>query len=264
VSPGKVSYVPEEAKLSATPQITASPDLYKLLGLLSNDIERATHAAVVEGQRPVGVQSGYQQAVLVGQARLRYETMVTNLGYTAANILGNWAQLVEQVVKQPVPLFGMEGRGITVQPTDIQGHYYCEVDLFPAEPTERDRRSLLALQLYQAGLIDHRTALEEYIGLSDASQIMNRMLVDKISASPEVMQMLATHAAKEAGLMEELGQVLSNEKGGRPKSAQETPLGAEQFPGYGSLRPDDTVNRALQRLGEPGATQPLGSLAERG
>ena len=216
--PGQINHLPPELNIRPWYTPTIHPDMYKFLSMLDADLETMTHARSVEGQRDIGVNSGYMQSMMVAQARLRYEELMSNLEHSIANILGKMLMLIENVIEEPLTVYGTFGKGdrnvASIQPKDISGQYYCEVKLSAVDTELQDRKAMLGSKLYKEGLIRRRTAIEDYVGRPNATEEEEGILVDKLLEHPAVAMAQAQEVAKEMGYTDIINNLTKGTPGG--------------------------------------------------
>lgn len=256
--PGRINHVPPELNLRPWHQLQINPDLYKFLAILDNDLETMTHARSVEGQRDLGVNSGYMQSMLVAQARLRYEELMGNLEHSIANLLGKVLMLVENVIQEPLTVYGTFGKGdkntATIRPQDIGGQYYCEVKLSAVDTELQDRKAMLGSKLYREGLLRRRTAIEEYIGRPNATEEEEGILVDKLLENPTIQMAQAQEIAKEMGYADIVNNLTQGGAPGGGNGPQNVPVLPGGLPSINELQAELAgTNKVLE--GEYGDLQ---------
>ena len=172
-----------------------SQALFNLLPTLRNSIERATFSSVMEGQRTPGVDYGYLQSLLVGQASLRKDNIVG----MASRMFARGVSLIEQMMVHlelgPFVLGpGTEGEeSRTFTPTrHIGNRTDLRVRIEASDPAEKDRKMLAWLQPLRAGVISQRTYLKEGLMLDDPdeemAQIHAEAVVTQIISSGQIAQ----------------------------------------------------------------------------
>ena len=262
LEPGAMNYAPDGYKVSALPLPQTLPDLYRVQEQLSADIERATYSDVIQGIHPQGVSSGYQEAILVGQARLKFGPMLSSLETQGSEFLSRVARLIE-IVNESITVWAYEKKGNideTISPEDIQGYYTVYLQLSAVSPEEADRRAMLGLNLYKAGTISLRYFLEHYAMIPNASEEIKQMMIELVVK--ENLKPLALAAAQKWGT-EEFRQTLESVPSTPPTEGVETTPGVPPRPATpGSAQEQDLAIRQMQRLGAPGQGAELGSSQE--
>lgn len=172
---------------------------------LSQQIQKATFPDVVQGIRAKGIASGYGQNSLVAQARVKYGAIVVNLTSLIQEMLVALAGCVENVVEEPVPVWGKTKWGMldaTLTPDDVSGLRYVVVDINPKLPADRANEIELGGVLLDRGVIDTDFYLQEYVGVEEPGQMRIRVLRDRALNDPSIQRVLALHAALKGGYID--------------------------------------------------------------
>ena len=169
---------------------------------------------VMQGYNPVGVHSGVQAEGLIGTAKPRYKDSLKYHELGLAKLLGLGAQMLETIFKDDITVRTFtEGKQSyeTIKPSDIKGHYYCEVELLAEPPEALDVRKSLGANL-QDKVISHRTNLIKYQNMTpdEADDEQTQMLAEQVIKQPNLQQVMGIDAMKRLG-MEETLQTISQE-----------------------------------------------------
>ena len=294
LEPGQIAHIPEGYDLGMVPIPQSLPDLYRMAQIITSHIERATYSDVIHGIRPEGVASGYMEAILVGQARLKFGPVLQALEIQGAQLLSNIARLIE-VTGKKVTVWATTPQGNIdekIGPEDISGHYTVNMQLSAVTPEEAERKAIFGLKLYTAGVISLVRFLENYALIPNASEEIKRIRAEQIFEIPEVKRIIGLIAAKDLGLEElrkeldptvfiallqslGLGHLALPSPTGAPGegipsggSPQPTPTGTPTPPATPGSREDQEliirqVLARLQRLGGPAQGGELGTEAEQ-
>ena len=202
------------------------PSLFAYNSTLKQEIEEWS-PATLRGQPAPSVESGYGQAIVGGYARLRYGTILVRTEAILGVIMGHILRTVEKAIKEPVPIYVKYEEGkksyrkqLVLKPEDISGYYFCEVSLEASDPEAQDRRKMLGANLEKSGVISRRYNLENYQGISNATDMMAETFAERIIEESEEIRALVTQKALEKlGMREEAALLKEQEQ--RQKEMQE-------------------------------------------
>jgi len=182
------------------------PGLFEQYALLQ---AQASPPAVLSGIRPAGVYSGQHQEDLMATAKPIYKDAFKNLEDALSVAMGMGARIIEQVYKSDVEIknFASDTKGYKrISPTDIKGHYDCEVQLLAEPPEATDMRKALGKALRQAGSISHKTELRNYHDMSEqeADDEQAQINAEDIMQEPAVRAVIAKDSMSRLGMDREL------------------------------------------------------------
>lgn len=252
------------------------PGLFAAMEMIQRRIDMS-FPAVVRGATQAGVDTGYQQAIMTGQARLRFKGPLMAAEGMLAGMVADGLRLLETVHKKPITIYAVSAEGKArqaqvVRPEDIGGYYNCQVKLEASDPEENDRRQMLGLKLKQGGApMSWQHVLENYFGVANATEIITEAIAeDIVRTNPAIVQGISKRALEKLGLKEELAWLEEQEKARAGGPAAPLGPGTTQPPGVpprparpGSFEAADLAIRQQQRLGAPGGIAPLESPPER-
>ena len=265
MEPGGVTEADKE-DVDLMPQPQINPDTFVILGSVMQDIRSATYPEALSGARSPGVESGYFQGLMIGQGRIKFKPPTERLQLMAASCLQKHAILLKRLIKQPIPIMGK----LTIKPSQIEEPVMAKVKLEPVDPMENDRRIKQGLELLVHRVISLRTMRMDYAKVSDEEERIQIMVEDVLN-QPEIKALMGQGAAEDWGmkrLIEEIVRKQTQPPTGMPPMAPTPSMG--QPPGQAPLptgmppegRQPPELDRRLQRLGAPGATEQMLSPAE--
>src|SRR3990167_3235402 len=162
VAPGTIAQMTSAEAVAAVRAVTEyQPAVFQGImqhgAEISASIEEGTYPQVVKGIKAKGIASGYGQNSLVAQAKVRFGPVAVALQSMLSEFFSDYARCIENVVEEPVPVWGPLAGGFVdavLDPKDIDGYYFNIVTVNPMVPGE----SAVALQegehLLQTGAID--------------------------------------------------------------------------------------------------------------
>jgi hypothetical protein len=169
---------------------------------------QAQPPAVLSGLRPTGVYSGQHQEDLMSTAKPIYKDPIKNIESALGVSMGMGTKILETVYDYPVQIKNFSGEGkqyMQIKPSDIKGHYDCEVELLAEPPEATDQRKILGMQLRRAGTISEETELKDYHDMSqkeiDDEQAWK--LVDLIMKEPAMLEQAMLDAMTRLGMEKE-------------------------------------------------------------
>ena len=233
ITPGFLNYVPDDTKVEPLYELKIPNDVYQNIGMVRDDIEHATMSKVIYGERPPGVTSGYHQRALTSQVQLKFQQGISTLQNNLSEILGNCAKLMENIMPEPITIWGQLPTGYyeeTIKPEEIKGYYRCKVKLESTKPEENERKSLSGLEIYNAGAMSLKRYHEEYAGVADHTSEFKQMLVEGIMKQPPILEALAKAAVKDWGLEEYITAEKENAQAGGGQPGQPTPASVMGMP----------------------------------
>lgn len=251
----------ERPEWLAQPQVDAA--MWNFLPVVSRSIERATFSSVLEGQRQPGVDFGYLQALLVGQASLRKDNIVG----MASRLFARGVSVIERMMRHldigPIVVGpGTEGeKSRSVASRDIGNRFDLSVRVEATDPAEKDRRMLAWLSPLRAGAISKRKYLEEGMMLDNPDEEMARkyaeMVTEQIVMSGQLAQELLAEVSGEertetmqraqGSLMEEAQKKVEGLPGMPPQ--QESPVERSPLSVLNSIQSVNQRATSLEKRG---------------
>lgn len=191
------------------PQIDVG--MWNFLPMIQSSIEKATFSSVLSGERQPGVDYGYLQALLVGQASLRKDNIIGMASRMFGRLVGLTEQLAVRLKIEPIGLGPGSGgeRPRVVHVSDIGDKYDVSVTIEASDPAERDRRMISWLTPLRARAISKRTYLKEGLMVDDPDEelaaIYEETVVEQIMASGLLTQQVlaALQSDNRAEVLEE-------------------------------------------------------------
>lgn len=187
---------------------------------------------VLTGVNPTGVYSGEHGQTLVAEAKPIYKDPFKNMEDGLGVTMGMGARIIEQVYKYPVQIknFASEEKREykQIKPSDIKGHYDCEVQLLAEPPEATDMRKALGKGLRQGGSISHITELRQYQDMSqkEAEDEIAQMAAEMALQEPAVRLVVAKSAMDRLGMHKELEQLeMAEKQAGMVKTIPPVPQG---------------------------------------
>jgi len=214
--PNKWLYdVVDELKTEIQTGETVPAALFSQLAMVK---EYASPPSVLSGGRPPGVYSGQHQETLISTAKPIYKDPFKNLEDGLAIAVGMGLRIIEKVYKYPVQLKNFSDEEsktyLTLKPSDINGHYDCEVQLLAEPPEATDARKYLGANLRKGGSISEKTELREYHDMSEkeAMDEMAQKWAERGLSSVGALDVMAKDAMKRLGMDEALEQLEEAER----------------------------------------------------
>lgn len=202
---------------------------------------------VLSGVRPAGVYSGQHQEGLMASAKPLYKDAFKNLEDALGVSMGMGARIIEQVYKSPVQIKNFASDDSKqyrqIKPTDIKGHYDCEVQLLAEPPEATDMRKALGKSLRQSGSISHMTELRDYQNMSqkDAEDELAQMFAENAMKEPGVRDVMAKDSMSRLGMDRErkaLEEVEASAAGAKPPVPQGEGMNMDMVKQQGRVSPD--------------------------
>jgi hypothetical protein len=227
---GGKNIVPNTVEVKLSPMAQVPPDLYQQLNVVQTMIEQATFPNVIRGVRPRGVSAGFAMSVLAGMGRLVFQGVADGLRHAVEQVNSNMARLVENKIRGKITVYArseVHQFDQTIEPDDIRGMYENTVDIKAEAPEERERESLLAMRLQQAGILSMYET-QRRAGVINPLEEQMRIRAEMLLNTPEFLQAQTQILLQRIGLPTQLGQAVSPSlTGGNPGSQN---LGGAQLP----------------------------------
>jgi len=257
----ETSVIPTEYgyTVDTPPQVGA--DIYNVIRMVGEDIDKQTYSGVMEGRNPIGAAptSGYDRALMTSQDRINLAGLVASMEGSLSNIVKHAGVLVRDVIKEPVTVYGYQTNSTvneTVKPSYFDNNPLFKVKIDGKSPEEIDQRVSIGLELWQKGAISWETFTKEYRG-ADVAQERNRILIEKaINNNPEIQAVLADNAIKVFGLDDAMAKI---KEAGR---LQEQANRSKQN-GMDWATPRPQLGNKMQKMGAMGNPMPLNSAIEQ-
>lgn len=256
VEPGAVYYGGDEKKVTLTWAASNLPSgIFQAL-MYGESLLGKMQPAVLHGEAPQGVQSGYPMAVMVGQARLQFGIPLENLKTMVARGLELVRYVIRDYAKEDMPVWG-ESRAVTLSPKDCEGAYRIKVDFDATTPEEQANRALVGQRLRQGKSISHYTELKTYHNDKNPVKEISRMFAEDIVASPSMQQYITLKATEQVvgkqAALQVAGNMAEGDAGARRKAASSgTQVGGEQE----SQLPEDVLAQAMAKRTQASRGQP--------
>jgi hypothetical protein len=178
---------------------------------LAAEMQNKTFSPAMSGIRQAGMTSGVMSGLHIGEEKQILKPIVSQMNQHFSRILNRAAWISEHLIEEPISVWfenaDQEREIVTLESSDWKGRYHFNVNFEPVDPTRDDRRAMLGLNLFAQGAIDPWTLLEEYLRIPDANAVLKKIIKWKILNSPEILQILQTTAAAEAGFAAELEEL---------------------------------------------------------
>ena len=203
--PNVVNYVPPGTVVTPiTPNIPVGP-VQAALATVQSSIERGTFGSVIRGDKPAGITSAAQLAIMSGQARLRFGAINAQHQAALADVSTKVAHIVKAVINEPVTIWQTDDTDETnpskfvINPKDIPSRLVVRYTIATDPAEERDREIQLAAFMFEKGAID----LEEFrerCGIRNTAAMRRRVIRDKVlMESPAVIAALGEQYILESG-----------------------------------------------------------------
>jgi hypothetical protein len=236
---GGQNVIPPGVTIAASPTAVPPPEILQQLNVIQTMIEEATFPNVIRGIRPRGVSSGFAVSVLSGQGRLVFQGVADGLSHAIEEINGDFARLVENKIRGKVTVRArseVHNFDQTIGPDDIKGMYENLVTLKAEAPEERERQSILATNLFKAGIISLYEA-QRRSGVLNPLEEQMQQEAERLLQSPVVMAEKERLAAERMGLLNQLAQATRTEGSSAFNDGQFQPgLSQLQRPGEADIQ----------------------------
>jgi len=226
---GGQNLIPTGVEVRSGPMSTPPQELMVQLSLVQTMIEEATFPNVIRGVRPKGVSSGFGVSVLAGMGRIKFQGIADAMARAVERCNSAFARLVEHKLGGRVTVHGrsdVHNFDQTIGPDDIKGLYENRVAMKAEAPEEAERSSLLAMRMYQAGMMSLYEA-QRRSRIANPLQEQVQMEAELLLQSPEMRAEKVRLAMEGMGLLSQLGEAV-----GVPPEGPQNVFG-NQFQGLG-------------------------------
>jgi len=248
-APGAVYYGAVEGRKVRV--IYAAPKLPDgiLQAIQLNDAEINTvQPAVLRGEAPQGVESGYPMAIMVGQARLEFGLPLQNMKTLVARTLETVRYLIRDAdMDEAVPVWAKSG-AYTLKAEDCKGVYRTNIDFDASTPEAQANRALAGQKLRQGNSISEYEELLTWQNVKDPIPEMARKRAESLMSHPAIQREAATQAFLEIKGMQSamvIEQEMMEGEAGAQRKAQSSDIpqgGQRENPIPGSV-----VRQAISR-----------------
>jgi hypothetical protein len=163
-----------------------------LMDSLIDDVSRGSLHPVLWGQG--GTQSGFSLSFLTDAAKDQLFPITSGMEDAMMQVNEFELRLVRDQHDAEIGFWvrGKDGRkvgGVTISSEEIE-EVGCENEVVYRNVAPKDRPALaqMASMLTKDGLLDHETAIEEYLLQDNPQQIMHRAMEDAVFADPDMMK----------------------------------------------------------------------------
>lgn len=207
---GAINVIPPGVEVKESPKVPPPQELLAQLSVVQTMIEEATFPNVIRGIRPKGVAGGFMVSVLAGMGRLVFGGVASSMSHAVEQINSKRAMLVENKAGDAVTVHArtdVHNFDQTIGPEDIRGYYENIVHLTAEAPEESERVSLLAMRLYQAGMISLYEA-QKRAGITNPLEEQMQMSAETLLRSEPFVQAQVQIAMERMGLLNQLAQAV--------------------------------------------------------
>jgi hypothetical protein len=232
-----------------SPMAQVPPDLYQQLNVVQTLIESATFPNVIRGVRPRGVSTGFAISVLAGMGRLVFQGVADGIRHAIEDVNSNMARLVEHKLRGKVTVYArteIHNFDQAIGPEDFKGFYENSVQVKAEAPEERERESLLAMRLHQAGIIALYEA-QRRSGVLNPLEEQMQMRAEQLLNTPEFLAAQSQQLMERIGLGQQLAQSVETTGGGGGVGSQNVGGAQLQRPGERNIQ----QARVASREGRP-------------
>lgn len=219
----------------------------------------------VRGLPEAGVRSATDRAMIISEARAKYDTIMEQMQLSTAKVMANATKIAERVVPDDIYLWAKapdEEFDIKIDKKKIKNHYTTFVEFTPNSPEEEARRHADMMNLTKTGIISSSTARRRYMSHLDPEAEDIKVEAEKLRNEPAIRQVLVQVVAQV--LMGEVQRLVKLKalKSGDLANLSTPPMGQEQGQpaqaGVGQMPGQrGQVNPALSM---PGGAQALASM----
>lgn len=159
--------------------------------------------SLLTASKPSGVYSGRLQEDLIGTAKALYEPPFENMEEALALACSLGLKIIDKVYKSDVEFRDISDKGFrTLKPSDIDGHYDCEVQLLAEPPEATDLKKMLGTNLQKAGVISQLYNLMKYHDMTEeqARDMMAQILVEFALKQPGALEAATRNAMERLGV----------------------------------------------------------------
>ena len=172
----------------------------------------------VRGLPEAGVRSGTDRSLIIGEARLKYDSIMEQMQLSTAKVLSNCTKIAERVVPEDFHIWAKapdEEFDFRIDRSKIKHHYTTFVEFTPVSPEEEARRHADMMNLVKTGILSTATGRRRYLPHVDPEAEDIRVEAEKLRADPAIRQVLAQIIAQElSGEVERLNKIRALQRGG--------------------------------------------------
>jgi hypothetical protein len=258
---GQVHSMPPGVELETLTPELPSQTIFDFMSLTNGIISGATAPRVVRGLHQPGLSSGFDRQLALGEARLRYGSLVDAQKKMMTEIVKKALIIGEAMVEGPISLTSSatqsEFMSINLK-TDVRKHYAVNVEINTAEPEDEVRKHQDGLNMVTQGVMSPQEFIRKYRPEVDPDSEMGRILAARLIFGAQMMQLLGggivQKVASNLALEDFIQQMLNPQeegglRNGRDLPAPSGPSNAE--PPVNGSRSDQAMQRGvdLRELG---------------
>lgn len=174
----------------------------------------------VRGLGEAGVRSGTDRAQVIGEAKLKYDSILEQLQLSTAKVMSNCTKIAERVVPDDFQIWARtpdEEFDFRIDRSKIKHHYTTFVEFTPISAEEEARRHADMENLVKTGIISTATGRRRYMSHIDPEAEDIKVEAEKLRNDPAIRQVLAQIIAQElAGEAARLGKIKALQAGVLP------------------------------------------------
>lgn len=246
------------------------PALFQHVVNLSNELEKYIPSPLSGGN--MGAESGYQQAQQISQGSLKYIRLKESTQHILEAALMLSFRVIKRVLRHDVVLRGVSSedrkpriQNFRIKVKDLEDFTQVKVRLDATDPEYRDRRMLVGLRLREKREIDRETALQDFYGYPNATDMVAKVYAEQIlETNPLIQQIIGMRALEKLGMKEEAELLKQQIAQQQPESTQKTNVPStdkSRRMGNQNLEMADLAVRQMMR-GTPQQVGPMNSRIE--
>uniref|UniRef100_A0A6H1Z6S7 Portal protein n=1 Tax=viral metagenome TaxID=1070528 RepID=A0A6H1Z6S7_9ZZZZ len=171
----------------------------------------------VRGLPEAGVRSGTDRSLVIGEARLKYDSILEQMQLSTSKVMSNCTKIAERVVPQDFHMWAKapdEEFDFKIDRSKIKHHYTTFVEFTPVSPEEEARRHADAENLVKTGILSSFTARRRYVSHIDPEAEEIRVEAEKLRNDPATRQVLAQIVTQELAMeVARLGKIKALQSG---------------------------------------------------
>lgn len=206
---GQIHPLPDGVEVDTLTPDIPSQTIADFMNLTNGIISGATAPRVVRGLHQPGISSGFDRQLALGEARLRYGSLVDAQKKMMTEICRKAAIIGEALVDGPISLSigATQGDFMSINlKTEVKGHYAVAVDINVMEPEDEVRKHQDGMNMVNSGVMSPQEFIRKYRPEVDPDSELGQILAARLIFGAQMMQLLG------GGIVQKVAQNLALEE----------------------------------------------------
>jgi hypothetical protein len=193
ITPGELMKIPAGYRFHWNEAPNVGDDLTQMLQFLLSMANEVSLSPILHGEIGSTNMSQASMTTIATIAKSIFGPGLDSLCMAFDEMAAFVLELIDRVLKEPVPLFdtsGKKGTWVEIGPDDIRGYYKVFHKIEATIPAERHQKAVVGGDLQSRGAISMREYRENWIGINDPETIDTERMIEDMRKTPQYWNFL--------------------------------------------------------------------------